>query len=33
MAMGVIGVIPMIVAFIILQPCLVSGLIAGSTVG
>lgn len=33
MAMGVIGVVPMIVAFAILEPFLVSGLTAGSTVG
>ena len=33
MAMGVIGVLPMVVAFAILEPFLVSGLTAGATVG
>jgi multiple sugar transport system permease protein len=33
MAMGVIGVLPMVVAFAALEPFLVSGLTAGSTVG
>jgi multiple sugar transport system permease protein len=33
MAMGVIGVLPMVVAFAVLEPFLVSGLTAGATVG
>jgi len=33
MAMGVISVVPMIVAFIVLEPFLVSGMAAGSVVG
>jgi multiple sugar transport system permease protein len=33
MAMGVIGVLPMVIAFAVLEPFLVSGLTAGATVG
>jgi multiple sugar transport system permease protein len=33
MAMGAIGVLPMVVAFAVLEPFLVSGLTAGATVG
>ena len=33
MAMGTIGVLPMVLAFAVLEPYLVSGLTAGATVG
>jgi ABC-type glycerol-3-phosphate transport system permease component len=33
MAMGTIGVLPMVLAFAVLEPFLVSGLTAGATVG
>jgi ABC-type glycerol-3-phosphate transport system permease component len=33
MAMGVISIVPMIIAFVLLEPFLVSGMAAGSVVG